>query len=76
MKKTRTTGHSPQSDGFIERFNKTLAAMLRPCREKGETEWDEYSNKSGLINVLLYMHAFSSHFYCCFEDPYSNMDLK
>ena len=41
MKKTKTTSHYPQSNGFIERFNRTLASCLRACKEKDDTEWDE-----------------------------------
>ena len=29
IKKTRTTPYHPKSDGMVERFNKTLASMLR-----------------------------------------------
>ena len=28
IKKTRTTAYHPQSDGFVERFNRTLLGML------------------------------------------------
>ena len=41
MKKTQTTSHRPQSNGFIERFNRTLAGMLRACRENNDEEWDQ-----------------------------------
>ena len=40
VKKTRTTPLRPQSDGMVERFNRTLGQELaKYCRE-GQTEWD------------------------------------
>jgi len=42
IKKTRTSAYRPQSDGFIERFNRTLWSMLRSSlQEKGKGDWDE-----------------------------------
>ena len=37
--KTRTTAYHPQSDGFIERFNRTFLSMLSMMVEE-DREWD------------------------------------
>ena len=31
INKTRTTPHHPQSDGLIERFNRTLLSVIHKC---------------------------------------------
>ncbi|XP_062584077.1 protein NYNRIN-like [Saccostrea cucullata] len=41
IEKTRTTPYHPQSDGMVERFNRTLEAMLSSCVNKNHTDWDE-----------------------------------
>ena len=38
--KTRTIPYHPQSDGMIERFNRTLLSMLRMAAVDDETNWD------------------------------------
>ena len=40
MKKTRTTPYRPQSDGMVERFNRTLQAMISCCVDKATDDWD------------------------------------
>ena len=40
--KTRTTSRRPQSDGMVERFNRTLECMLTMYVEKHQNCWDEY----------------------------------
>ena len=39
--KTRTTPYHPKSDGMVERFNKTLTAMLSAFINENHTNWDE-----------------------------------
>ena len=40
--KTRTTSYHPQSDGLVERFNRTLVQMLKTVvNEKGD-DWDDH----------------------------------
>jgi hypothetical protein len=41
IKKTRTTPYHPQSDGMVERFNRTLVTMLSTYVNDHHTNWDE-----------------------------------
>lgn len=41
INKTRTTAYHPQSDGMVERFNKTLVTMLSTFMNDHHTDWDE-----------------------------------
>ena len=40
--KTRTSRFRPQSDGLVERFNRTLKSMLRAMTAQCKNEWDEH----------------------------------
>lgn len=40
INKTRTSPYRPQSDGLIERFNKTLLSMLSLFVDKNQQNWD------------------------------------
>ena len=42
IKKTRTTGYHPQSNGLIERFNRTLIDMLANHQENHPQDWDKH----------------------------------
>ena len=42
IKKTHTTPYHPQSDGMVERFNKTLATMLSAYVDEHHANWDEH----------------------------------
>ena len=42
MKKTRTTPYHPQSDGQVERFNRTLLDMLSKYVMEDQTDWDDH----------------------------------
>jgi transposase InsO family protein len=40
--KTRTTPLNPQSDGLVERYNRTLTTMLSHFVDKNQKDWDIY----------------------------------
>jgi transposase InsO family protein len=42
IRRTRTTPWHPQSDGMVERLNRTLAAMLRQYTSENQEDWDEW----------------------------------
>ena len=42
IKKTRTCPYRPQSDGLVERFNRTLEKMLSTFRAENKIDWDDY----------------------------------
>ena len=55
IKKTRTTPYHPQADGMVERFNRTLEAMLSTVVEEDQSDWDEQ------IPFVLAAYRASSH---------------
>ena len=42
IEKTRTTPLHPQSDGMVERFNRTIEAQLSKFVDDHQSDWDEY----------------------------------
>ena len=52
IKKTRTTPYHPQSDGMVERFNRTLEAMLSKYVSDNQRDWD--------VHLSLVMMAYRS----------------
>ena len=55
VKKTRTTPYHPQSDGLVERFNRTLLDMLSMAVKDDERDWDL------LLSTLLFAYRTSRH---------------
>ena len=52
IEKTRTTAYRPQSDGLVERFNRTLEQMLSVYVHENQKDWD--------IHVPLVLMAYRS----------------
>lgn len=61
IEKTRTTHYRPQSDGMIERANRTIETMLGTFVDQNQQNWDELvpflmmANRSSVQIVPLYM---------------------
>ena len=55
IKKTRTTAYHPQSDGLVERFNRTLLGMLSMMVKEDEQGWDL------LLPTMLLAYRTSHH---------------
>ena len=43
--KTRTTPYHPQSDGLMERFNRTMLNMLAACAKDNPFDWEKHIRK-------------------------------
>ena len=55
IKKTRTTPYHPQSDGMVERFNRTLEAQLSKFADHNQKDWEEH------IPFLLMAYRSATH---------------
>ncbi|MES9902836.1 MAG: reverse transcriptase domain-containing protein [Sedimenticola sp.] len=64
VKKTRTTPYHPESDGLVERLNRSLVQMLRTVGEKNQKDWDKQLPKI-LLAYRSSVHSttkFTPHF--------------
>ena len=52
--KSRTTAYHPQSDGMVERFNRSLLQLLR-CYVDSEDDWERY------LPLVLYAYRTAQH---------------
>ena len=52
--KTRTTAYHPQSDGMVERFNRSLLQLLR-CYVDTEDDWERF------LPLVLYAYRTAQH---------------
>ena len=55
VKKTRTTPYHPQSDGMVERFNRTLQQMLKAFVRENRDDWDDH------LPLLMMAYQSSPH---------------
>ena len=55
IKKTRTVPYRPQSDGLVERFNRTLKQMLKSFVDKNKSDWDD------LLPYMLMAYRSTEH---------------
>jgi transposase InsO family protein len=56
IRKTRTTTYHPQSDGMVERFNKTLVTMMSSYVDENYRDWDE-----SITFVMMAYRSLSIH---------------
>ena len=42
FRRVNTTAYHPQTDGLVERFNRTLTSMLAKTAERGGRDWDRH----------------------------------
>jgi hypothetical protein len=55
IKKTQTTPYHPQSDGMVERFNRTCQQMLKVFINENRSDWDDH------LAQLLMAYRSSAH---------------
>ena len=55
IRKTRTTRYHPQSDGMVERFNRTMENQLPVFVKANQRDWDEH------VPFLLMAYRTTSH---------------
>ena len=66
--KARTTPYHPQSDGLIERFNRTLLQMLATCTDTHPFDWEDYIKRVCMAyNVIKHSSTHHSPFFLMFE---------
>jgi len=67
MEKTRTTAYHPQSDGLVERMNRTLLMMLSIRAQEEEERWDEFLSEL-MMAYRASVHDTTRHLGFCLSD--------
>ncbi len=76
-RKVNTTAYHPSTDGLVERFNRTLLAMLACFVSSHQRDWDR------LVSLVLFAYRCSTHasvgdspFFLLYgRDPYTPIDV-
>ena len=55
IEKTRTSPYRPQSDGMVERANRTIENMLASFVSQNQKDWDEY------LSLLMLAYRSAEH---------------
>ena len=73
---TNTTAYHPQTDGLVERFNRTLTTMLGKTVKKGSHDWDKHLRMSYLLIVPVNSSQLGNLHSSCFMDVILDYLLK
>ena len=69
INKTRTTPYHPHSDGFVERFNWTMLAMLVTCAKDNPLDWEKHMRKVEYkCSGFNWLHPIFSHVWPTSQD--------
>ena len=72
IKRTRTTAYHPQSDGMVERFNRTLEAQLSKFADHNQKDWDLHIP----FLLMTYRSAIHDTTGCSAVKPMMGRELK
>ena len=64
-KELKTTAYHPESDGMVERFNRTLKNVLQKHVDHFGVQWDRYLGCSELIKTHLISQTERNPYSCC-----------
>ena len=74
--KSRTSPYHPETNGTVERMNRTLLQMLRTLPEHQKGRWHEKVNKMFAYNSTRHdTTGYSPHFLMFGREPRLNLDI-